>query len=97
MRDFKDLSKEERCIEIMKYLQEEHTRNEVYDELGIPIYTLTSSYKYDDVKALKEYLEVIGAGLKQKYHLSSSMIDEYLNVKDYDYSLENVLHTLSNK
>ena len=35
MRSFNDLTKEEKRIEIMKYLQEPHTREEVYEEFHI--------------------------------------------------------------
>ena len=49
------------------------------DDLGIDVLTFTSSYRYDEVKPSKEYLDVIKKGLKEKYELSDNEIDEYLS------------------
>lgn len=48
------------------------------DDLGIEIVTFTSFERYKEVEPSKKYLDAIRRGLKEKYHLFDSEIEEYL-------------------
>ncbi len=67
------------------------------DDIGIKIMTITSPYRYEDVMPSREYLEVIGAGIKQKYNMHDKEINTYLNTQECDYSREHIYKILSNK
>lgn len=67
------------------------------DDAGIDIRTMTSPYRYEEVKPFKEYLEVIGAGIREKYNMTDEKINEYLNTEGCNYSMEHVSKILSDK
>ena len=67
------------------------------DKLGIDILTFTAPYRFDEVSPSQDYIEVIGAGLKEKYHMKNEDIDEYLGVKGYDYSYQHIQNILKDK
>ena len=90
----------EQFNEIM--LQEGPAYNLAYkisqDELGVDIMTITSSSHYADTVPSIEYLEVIGAGIKQAYHLETSDITNYLgHYNELDLSSEHINTILVNK
>lgn len=49
------------------------------DRYGISMHTMTSSRHYQETEPSKEYLEVIGKGLKDLYELKPDLIKQYLN------------------
>lgn len=68
------------------------------DELGVDIMTITSSTHYDDTVPSIEYLEVIGAGIKQAYHLETNDIINYLgHYNELDLSSEHINTILLDK
>lgn len=67
------------------------------DELNIPILTITSEKRYLDTTPSKEYLEVIGAGLKQTWKLTDNAINDYLHADNLNYEVNNVKEIIKNK
>lgn len=69
------------------------------DELGIDIVTLTHDIRYEDTTPSKEYLEVVGNGLKEVFGLNNAEINQYLNTPylGMDYSKENIKKILAEK
>lgn len=69
------------------------------DEMGIDIVTLTHDSRLEDVQPSKEYLEIIGNGIKNVFQLDVSKINQYLHTPylDMDYSTENVDKILKDK
>lgn len=50
-----------------------------YDDMGIEIVTFTSPVRFEEHLPGERYLDVIRRGLKEKYRLSDTMMEEYLN------------------
>lgn len=67
------------------------------DEYGISYVTLTHSNRYPNHQPSKEYLEVLGAGLKETYGFDMKMIENYLEMSQLDISKENIEKILKNK
>ena len=50
-----------------------------YDDMGIEIVTFTSPVRFEEQQPGERYLDVIRRGLKEKYRLSDTMMEEYLS------------------
>ena len=61
------------------------------DRYGVSMHTMTSDQRNEETEPSKEYLEVIGKGLKDLYDLNDEQIQDYLRTSyQLDLSEEHV-------